>query len=127
LSFRLTASGSSARREAGLLIWDCATGRTVRQVEFTWADAAFRGLAWRADGRGVVLVQPRDGEPYLWDFTDEKVKPLVALEGKEERWSDFNRFALSPDGKFLAARLYVIGAKEVAPIVLWEVAPGKRL
>src|SRR3954453_9167698 len=57
--------------DGGVSIWDAATGQKVRELP---DNSQVGPLAWRPDGRGVLLVLPKDGEPYVADFTDENVR-----------------------------------------------------
>jgi Tol biopolymer transport system component len=63
-----------------------------------------KGLAWMADGRGIIFPVLQKGVTNLW------VQPLGSPQGKSapaRQWTHFSansvlRFAISPDGKQVA-------------------------
>ncbi len=113
-----------------LSVWDVATGRELRRVDTrgAWPYA----LAWLAERSGMAVLMVGERNFYVWDFTDEKADPLppefkgegrIGIYEGEERGS---RFAISPDGKWIAACLFNKNDPE-SPIILRELTVGKRV
>lgn len=117
----------------GLSVWDAKTGRLLRRTDFP---IGVRALAWRADGRRIVLLEGLRLRE--WDFTDEKddLKSLArkdAMFGIRDmpaggRVSDNEGdscFALSPDGKTIAVGRSGTREDKDRPIRLVPLADGK--
>jgi WD40 repeat protein len=114
--------------EAGFSLWDAATGRELRRVERMETRAL--AFAWLKDGRGLAVLHLGDDRIYVWEFTDPKARPLPGGPPVSPRSSDgndneqFDAFAVSPDGKYLAAGR--AGSQNKArKIDLFELAAGR--
>jgi len=129
LAATLLVTGS----EAGLVVWDVATRRSVWQIEND-RDRVFQ-LFWLADGSAVVTISDVDGGTTLtlWDAaTGKELKRVRGLPSIAE-------YALSPDGKTLAARHHMVNwpsgrgpgpgklERTGGEIDLLEVTTGKRV
>jgi RNA polymerase sigma factor (sigma-70 family) len=108
-----------SRNNGAVNIWDAASGKELRQLQF---DAVYEGggvLDLSADGKRVAVgsaAEPRDGGHIeLWDV--DTAKKIGASLG--ERFYHLARF--SPDGKRLAA------VYSFAQVELWDAATQKRL
>ncbi|MEW2352290.1 serine/threonine-protein kinase [Spirillospora sp. NPDC029432] len=95
--------------DGSALLWDIATGRTVR----SFAGNAANSLAFTSDGRALA----GGGESIrLWDVaTGRALRTFPGMRGA------VHLIALSPDGRFLAAS----GAE--GPPALWEFATGRKV
>jgi WD40 repeat protein len=116
--------------ETGLTVYDAVTGRELRHVALHQARAV--ALTWLKDGRGLAVLQPDRQSFYVWEFTDPKADPpriptptgySITSGLDHER---FGTFAISPDGKYLAAGREG-QLKKTRAIDLLELAPGKRV
>lgn len=95
---------------AGLQLWDTATGNEVRKIA-----GAHTSLAFSADGKKVAAVSGVGGVK-VWNVADGK--ECFNVEPAREHYPNFLSFA--PDDKTL-----VINFRE--DFVLYDVAAGKRL
>ncbi|MGH8245845.1 MAG: WD40 repeat domain-containing protein, partial [Gammaproteobacteria bacterium] len=114
---------------AALTIWDVATGREFRRVEMPGLQILY--WTWLTDGRGISVVRTSEG-PFIWEFSDGNRaapphKPSTGPQvGKKEFPApddeDFSCFAVSPDGKHLAAGKSGNQPNKELDIVVWELA-----
>ncbi|VTR96683.1 (myosin heavy-chain) kinase : Uncultured bacterium genome assembly Metasoil_fosmids_resub OS=uncultured bacterium PE=4 SV=1: Sigma70_r2: Sigma70_r4_2: WD40: WD40: WD40: WD40: WD40: WD40: WD40: WD40 [Gemmata massiliana] len=112
--------------DAGLVVWDVATRKPVWRVEGD-RDEIF-ALFWTANGETVAAACGSEGGTalVLWDAaTGKELKRVRELPSACQ-------YALSPDGKTLAARHPVISpasgaARYGGEIELFDVASGKRV
>lgn len=110
-----------------LAIYDVATGNELRWTPAPNMRAV--AFAWLADGRGLALVHLDEGENdyFMWEFTDPKSSPPKRGDAlNKRRGYDLSQFAISPDGKWIAASGKTSQTKE-QPIRLWRWHSGKTL
>jgi WD40 repeat protein len=121
---------------AALTIWDVPTGRELRRVEIP--NLGILAWTWLADGRGISVVRSSEG-PYVWEFSDTK---LIAPPHKPDTGPRFGEmkkgagpgpddehlacFAVSPDGKYLAAAKSAHPDKE-RDIILWPLTTQRKV
>src|SRR6266542_3213824 len=80
-------------------------------------------LAFSPDGKSVAGAGV--GQIYLWDV---KTRAVIRQWRSPRGWSFVNTVAFSPDGKMFAAGASTSGTPDADnPVVLWDVATGKRL
>lgn len=87
-----------------LVRYDVASGRELQRIELL--DSRVLTTTMTAEGRGlaVVLLVPGERNYYLWEFTDPKShvpRPNSPLEPNTSY--DDTRFAISPDGRWIAS------------------------
>lgn len=117
--------------DAALFIYDVDTGREMRCIELP--DSRLAALAWLPDGRGLAVVELGDESHFVWEFTDEKsARPPTIPRARfgrvfagEDRES-FGQFAISPDGRHLAAGRLGLQPRQRL-IDLLELQTGKRV
>ena len=116
---------SGGERDAGLRVWDIASGREVRRFDYHPEGANF--LAYLPDGHAIVTASDYDGLALVWDVSDladNHERELPDAKTLEILWSDLASddasrgyrasWALSVDGAvpFLRGRLLRAGSKE---------------
>jgi WD40 repeat protein len=115
--------------ESGLSIWEAETGRELHHVELTRDSAALHALAWPKQDLGVAVLE-REGDIYVWNFTDERPIPPPGKVTKRPKdivdLDEPHGFTVSPDGKYVAAGRNTDHGRE-RPIDLWELTPNKHL
>jgi WD40 repeat protein len=121
-----------AQSHDAVSLWDTETGRKL--AEFSGHKVG--PLAWRPDGRGVMLVTEAGGRERIGDFTRERLKPLPPKEYYEQLRTpgnaaqrddeEFHGHAISPNGKYL-----VVGRRgnrdRARAITVWNIELGKPL
>jgi WD40 repeat protein len=132
---RIASWSFNNRSSNRLSIWDTATGRELRSVELSGRYIGVMMFTWLTDGRGLAVLNAGDGEPYVWNFTNEKQSPppIAQRTGpvKMEKKADHedveydNCFAIAPNGKLLAVGRAGTLDRE-RPIFLREPATGRR-
>ena len=124
---RLAAAVLVPGSEAGVAIWDLATRKVVWRVENDTDEVT--ELFWTADGVTVAAVSERGGRAALVMWNADTGKELKRVDGVPGLCS----YALSPDGKTLAARDRTVSRASGKPkrsggeIDLIDVATGKRV
>ncbi|MBL4659036.1 MAG: TIR domain-containing protein [Alcanivoracaceae bacterium] len=103
----------SASSDNVLLLWDVATGKTIRS--FTGHSDRVTSVTFSPDGK-TLASGSADQQIYLWDIASSK--HLNTLEGHTQLVSSV---AFSPDGLTLAS------ASDDDSIRLWNVANGKQI
>ena len=86
-----------------LTVWDRDTGRTLRQVVVS--EVSTETISVLPDGRGFAILKVSMDDYALWEFTDEKAPPPVALQPREINVfgnGSFAASAVSPDGRSVA-------------------------
>ncbi len=121
---------------AAMTIWDVDTGRELRRVEMPGLGIA--SWQWLADGRGISVVQTSEGR-FIWEFSDDKFVPRhrpdtggrfgvkVAVGGPVVDNENLAGFAVSPDGKILAAGKSGAQPNKEREIVVWDLATQRKL
>src|SRR5262249_23647639 len=91
-----------------------------------------RAFVWLTDGRGLAVLPEGFESFYCWEFTDEKSKPPapgevppIAMQRAGDDAESLNYFAISPDGRWLAAGRYGQQAR-ARDITSWEPSAGKN-
>jgi WD40 repeat protein len=117
-----------------IALWDVETGKKLAE----FASEKVGALAWRGDGRGVMLVTEPGGKERIGDFTRERLKALpfdpnrgavAELQGATAK-IDHERFhghAISPDGKYLVAGRTGNRDDRARSISVWEIDPARPL
>src|SRR5262249_37832303 len=85
-------------------LWDVESGKKLAE----FAGGKVGPLAWRGDGRGVMLVTEPGGKERIGDFTRERLKPSPPdknyVSNGPQRTSDdneqFHGHAISPNGRY---------------------------
>lgn len=119
---------------AALTIWDVATGRELRRAEMPGLGIAT--WQWLADGRGISVVQASEGR-FIWEFSDDKLVPPhkpdtgprfgKKIDGPVIDNEHLAGFAVSPDGKVLAAGKSGAQPNKERDIVVWDLATQRKL
>jgi WD40 repeat protein len=124
---RLVAQGQTK-----IALWDAETGRKLAE----FASDKVGPLAWRGDGRGVMLVTEPGGKERIGDFTRERLKPLPAKNyaGVEQSAAaargdgeQFHGHAISPDGKYLVVGRTGNRDDRARAISVWEIDTARTL
>ncbi len=116
----------SADRSNGVLIWDRATGKRLRQ--FGVFPGNLRCAAASPDGRLVAMAgdstSPGWGNLYcVWDIaTGKEIRHLREQQQQATIGSVISAIAFSPDGATLASRHFGSTA-----VKLWELKSGKQV
>jgi WD40 repeat protein len=118
--------------EAGFSLWDTATGRELRRVD-RMETRAF-DFRWLKDGRGLAVLHLVESGVLVWDFTDPKATlppyPRTTADTLRLRTTENSEregpFALSPDGKYLAASRLGL-QKNSQAIDVFELVPSRPL
>jgi len=119
---------------AAATIWDAGSGRELSRIELPGVNILF--WTWLADGRGVSIVETSDGR-YVWEFSDAKT-PLPHKPVRGDRVGkmaggnvidneEFASFAVSPDGKFLAAGKSGDQPDKERQVVIWDLTTQRRI
>jgi RNA polymerase sigma factor (sigma-70 family) len=117
--------------EAGFSLWEVATGRELRHVERPGEALAF---TWLADGRGRAVFQVGNANFFVWEFTDLKIPPpprppfvggVMVMKAGDDL-GNYDRFAVSPDGKYLAAGSSGFQDRD-RPVHVWPLATGRKV
>lgn len=80
---------SGGERDAGLRVWDIASGREVRRFDYHPEGANF--LAYLPDGHAIVTASDYDGLALVWDVSDladNHERELPDAKTLEILWSD---------------------------------------
>lgn len=101
-------SGSGDRAQAGVMVWDAATGKLVRTLaeSYEYYDAV--SVRVSPDGRHVAAADTQSGA--LWDLNSGALLRELDAGG---------HLAFSPDGKYVA--------NGASSSFLWEVSTGEKL
>lgn len=113
---RWLAVGSS---EDAVKIWDTAAGELARNLTQKPRRVHFKAVGFSSDGRWVAASKRNRTE--LWEV--ETGQLLRTLSTKFPDGS----FALSPDGRWLAASPGVVSPSLAEEISLWDLKPGHEL
>jgi WD40 repeat protein len=114
-----------------IAVWNAETGQKL--VEFAGDNVG--PLAWRPDGRGVMLVTEPDGTKRIGDFTREIPKTVPQQQKEPKKIAkakpvaddeQISVYAMSPGGKYLIGgrRGHLDRRRSLA---VWEIEPSKRL
>jgi WD40 repeat protein len=99
--------------------WNAESGEKL--VEFT--DKRIGPVAWRADGRGIMLVQDATGAVHFGNIARDTLLMPPAVEDDSPSYEkQFEENAISPDGKYVVAKY-----TEKQVLTVWELEPGKLL
>jgi WD40 repeat protein len=109
---------ATAAGDSGIHLWDAMTGKERLHIP---AQSAYAVLFFPS---GQALASSDDKGIRLWDMATGR--ELRKLEG--EAYRDLTQFAISPDGKTVAAvaQWGPPQAKSEKQVVLWDAATGKK-
>ncbi|MDQ5846048.1 MAG: hypothetical protein M3539_12230, partial [Acidobacteriota bacterium] len=129
--FRFSVDGKTltAFADGRLQRWDVETGRELNNTLLTTAkDLIFVFLS--DDGSTLAALNMNNSGVRLWDANSGRELRAVAFE-EDEQLGAQNAFALSPDGKLLAAltqtfKASMKGVETKRQVTMFEVASGRK-
>jgi RNA polymerase sigma factor (sigma-70 family) len=112
--------------ERTIRLWDVATGKPLHALE--GHEASVNRIGFSPDGK-YLISGGGDATVLFWDVATGKEVRRFRPEGpKRGLEAQVMGFALSPDGRQLAAKMALIhGVRALTPICVWDVASGKLL